>query len=101
MVFQVSEVERQLVGKFAFSRDTGREAGHRWYSLHLAGLQPVRTKVSHGARNLPKALESRMAKQLRVRRAFFVDMISCTKSRDEYYEAIRQNPIPPWDVQVL
>ncbi len=61
----------------------------------------MRTKVSHGARDIPKVLESHMARELRVPRPFFAEMMSCTKSRDEYYDALRNNPIPPWDVQVL
>lgn len=101
MGLRPSLVDGRLRNKFEFVPDKGHETGHKWYSLRLPGLPPVRTKLSHNKKELTAHLEGEMAKQLRVRRAFFVEMMSCTKSRDEYYESIRNDPIPPWEHRIV
>lgn len=101
MGLKPSLVESRLLNKFEFDEDAGHEKGHKWYVLRLPGLQPVRTKLSHNKKELTAFLEGEMAKQLRVRRMFFVEMMSCTKSRDEYYSSIRTDPFPPWSQRVV
>jgi hypothetical protein len=101
MGLKTSLVETRLLNKFEFKQDRGHESGHKWYSLRLSGLPPVRTKVSHGKKELTTHLESEMSKQLRVRKAFFLEMMSCTKSKEEYYQSIRTNPVPPWERRIV
>lgn len=101
MGLKPSVVEGHLTNKFDFKPDKGHERGHRWYSLRLPDLPPVRTKLSHSKKELTAYLQSEMAKQLRVRKAYFVEMMSCTKSREEYYESIRTNPVPPWEHRIV
>jgi len=92
------DFEGLLQTKFGFSR-ADRATDHRWYTLKLPGLPPITTKASHSKMVISDSLESQIAKQLRVRVPFFRGMMDCTKSRDEYYEQVRRDPFPPWDLR--
>jgi hypothetical protein len=80
-----------------FTSATGHETGHRWFELKEAELPPIRTKVSQGRTPIPPLIEAKISKQLRVRHPFFIDVVSCTKSRSEYLEQVRHDPYPPFD----
>jgi hypothetical protein len=90
--------ESLIQTKFGFV-DAQKATDHRWYVLKLEGLPPILTKASHAKAEITGKLESAIAKQLRVRTPFFREMMSCTKSRDEYYEQIRLDPFPGWDTR--
>lgn len=90
------DLEATLQSKFGFI-SVPKSSGHRHYVLKLDGLPPIWTMVSHGKQDISSKLEAAIAKQLRVRVAFFREMISCTKSREEYYRQVRTDPFPPWD----
>ena len=89
-------VEALLQTKFGFSPAKSHSSAHRWYELHLPGLPPIRTFFSHGKKRSAD-LESKIARQLRVRRDYFKGMIDCTNSREDYYNQVRQSPYPPFE----
>lgn len=100
MPFRPSEIERLLQNKFGFERVSEKQ-DHRWYSLRLEGMPTITTKVSHSRGDVGSQLESRIAKQLRVRNPFFKEMMSCTKSRDDYEHQVRDAPFPPWNERLV
>lgn len=85
-----------LTSKCSFIHDESRSKDHKWYILQLEGLPPIRTKLSHGKKEIGRALESQMAKQLHVSTAFFRELVRCTKSYDQYQTELKENPQPPF-----
>ena len=96
MAFSNKTVERLLQSKFGFVEDPKREKGHKWYKLKLEGVGTIRTKVSHSNESIGDPLENRMAKQLRVQTQFFKGMFECTRSCEEYYQKVKDDPHGPW-----
>jgi hypothetical protein len=96
MPLRTRDFEALLQTKFGFV-PADKAADHRWYELKLADLPPIFTKASHGKQEIRSQLENLIAKQLHVRVAFFRGMMNCTKSREDYYAQVRQDPIPPWE----
>lgn len=94
MVSKPKDVERLLMRKFGFLPAQTHEHGHYWFELTLPGLC-IRTKISHSKKDIGPVVEAKMARQLRVRRGFFVQMMSCLRSREEYYQQVTQDPYPP------
>jgi hypothetical protein len=92
------DFEALIQTKFGFV-DAQKASDHRWYVLKLEGLPPILTKASHGKTQITGGLESAIAKQMRVRTAFFREMMSCTKSREDYYQQIRRDPFPDWETR--
>ena len=95
---RAAEIEGLLQHKFGFSRAMQHGSDHRWYELRLEGLPRILTMVSHGRGEIGPVVLGRMARQLRVRGPFFDGMMSCTRSREEYYRQLREAPYPPFDV---
>ena len=77
-----AEVEKSLLNK-------GFEAGggdhHYFFYYSKAGKKTiVRTKTSHGAREIDDNLLAQMAKQCKLSNADFGLLVECPLSRDEY-----------------
>ena len=98
MPYKPKEVERKLRDKFAFSPAEGHSLDHRWFELQLLGLPVILTKVSHSRKEIGTNLERMIARQLRVRTRYFRGMINCTNTREDYYQQVREDPYPPFDV---
>lgn len=98
MPIKTRNLETLLQKKFGFSPAKTRSADHRWYELHIPGLPVIVTKVSHGASEISGGLESMIARQLRVRRPFFLEMVGCTKDADTYRAQVQEDPYPPFDI---
>ena len=96
MPYRPPDIERALLHKFNFEQDTQRGVDHRRFVLHREGLPSIRTKVSHNRAPIGPALESAICRQLHVRHPFFHGMIDCTKSREDYYQQVRDDPFPPF-----
>lgn len=88
------DVERTLLGKFAFVAAPGTD--HRWFQLKLPGLPPIITKFSHTKEDIRDPLWQKIAQQLRVRPQYLTGMIDCHNSREAYYQQVRTAPNPPW-----
>ena len=93
------DIESRLVNKFHFKEARSHSPDHRWYELRIAGLPVIMTKISHSKGEIGPRLEAMIARQLRVKKAFFQEMIDCTKGPDAYEAQVRDNPVPPWDVR--
>jgi len=90
------EVQRQI--HYGFVDVKGHELNHTWLTLAVPGApRPVFTKIEHHKKALGDVLVGRIARQLRVRKPFFDEMIRCTKSREQYIRQVRDDPFPPWD----
>lgn len=98
MSIKPKELENLLEYKFGFSLAKGHSSDHRWYELKLPGLPTILTKVSHSRKPINPRLEGKIARQLRVRKAYYVGMVSCKNSREDYYQQVRTDPYPPFDV---
>lgn len=98
MPIKVRDFESKLQGKFGFSPSNVRSDDHRWYELKIPGLPLITTKVSHGTKELSSKLEGFIARQLRVRKAFFLGMIKCTNDSEAYQAQVREDPYPPFNV---
>ena len=77
-----SEVERSLVAK-GFQHKEGDHNYFNYYSM--AGKKTaVFTKTSHGAREIDDSLLGRMARQCKLSRADFDQLIDCPLDRASY-----------------
>jgi len=94
MPFKPIEIERMLTGKLGM---TASESDHKWLEVHFIGLPPIRTKLPHHKEDVGSGLEGRIHRQLRVRKPFFMELMCCTKYRDDYEAILRKDPYPPFD----
>jgi len=95
MPYKPIEVEEILKTKLNMIVD---DADHKWFRLELDGLPPIRTKLPNHREDIRDKLESRIYKQLRIRKPFFHGLMDCTKYRDDYIKQIREDPYPPFNV---
>lgn len=98
MPYKPIEIEQMLTGKLGMSP---LKADHRWFVLQFQGLPAIRTKLSNNKKEVGSGLESRISKQLRVRKPFFNELMDCTKRREDYESQIRTDPYPPFDVLLV
>lgn len=97
MPLKTRELRSILLGKFGFYQ-CKKKKDHKWLCLEVEGLPVIMTQVSHGSGGVIfKGLESKIRRQLRVRKEFFDGMIQCPNSRDDYIEKLRTDPSPPWE----
>ncbi|MEZ4540237.1 MAG: hypothetical protein R3C43_09710 [Chloroflexota bacterium] len=96
-MFTSSEIAQRLRQKFKFE-DVNEKKKEIYLKLELPDIVPVVTHVSHSKstrRTVGKVLEGKMARQLRVDTPYFRGMLQCTRSREDYYELLKNNPRPP------
>jgi len=74
---------------------------HTWFKLELDNLPPIRTKLSFHKEDINSEIESRICKQLRIRKAFFHELMNGTKNFDDYEKQIRTDPYPPFSVLIV
>jgi hypothetical protein len=98
MPIKARKLEQTLTGKLGFHQAASRSVDHTWYQLEIPGCPIIATKVSHGEKEISAKLEGLIARQLRIRHAFLLEVVSCTKSAEEYREQVLNHPHPPWDV---
>lgn len=94
-------IRQCLENKLGFTLAPTKSPDHEWYELHLPGKPPIRTKISRHNRDYSDALLGKMARQLRVRKAFFLAVVDCIKSCSEYVEQVNRDPYPPWGSHVI
>jgi len=93
MPFKPREIEGMLVTKLGMVQF---EADHTWFELHLEGLPTIKTKLPHHKKDIADGLESRVYKQLRIRKSFFNELMTCTKYLKDYDAVLRCDPYPPF-----
>lgn len=84
------EVEAALKRK-GFRQDEG---DHHWFVYWTAdGLKTaVRTKTSHGTtKDLGDGLISQMARQLKLSKADFLQLVDCTLNQEAYEQSLSQS----------
>lgn len=66
------------------------DADHCQYFLYVNGSKTrIRTKISHGEREIGDALITRMAKQLRLSKHDFLDLVDCRLDGDTYLRMMK------------
>jgi hypothetical protein len=100
MPIKPGKLQKLLTAKFGFVQAKSRSDDHRYFELCLVGLPPIRTKVSHSKTEIGSALEAKIARQLRVHKKFYVEMMGCTRSQADYYGQIRNDPYPPFEIHL-
>lgn len=90
------EVKGALSTKFRFLPAPNKSPDHEWVALEIEGAQKVTTKFSRGMRDIPDVLLGKIAQQLLVKRVYLDEMIDCTKSLEDYYRKLREDPEGPF-----
>jgi hypothetical protein len=71
-----------------------RENDHTFYHLFVAGKKTiVNTKISHGEKDIGDRLLGMMARQLRLSKRDFLNLIDCPLSFDEYVKLLRNEGV--------
>lgn len=89
-ILDSEKTTKVLVGKLGCEPDIARD--HIWFTLKdTDGKFLSRTCICHGPRHdIGPKIVSKMAKQLKLEQSSnLVDLVACTKSRDECIEIIR------------
>lgn len=89
-----SSVERALKKK-GFQAEP-RQDPHRWYRLYLDGEKTIIvTKVSTGKgyKILGDSLVSKMARQLHIQKAEFIDYVDCTLTLGGYRALLKERRV--------
>lgn len=82
---KTNKIEKSLQKK-GFVKDDG---DHHFYIFFYNGQKTsIRTRISHGETDIAEPLISKMAKQVRLRKADFYDLVNCPLSVDEYIEKL-------------
>jgi hypothetical protein len=92
MPYKPRELEHMFVSKLHM---VVKNADHTWFILELNGLPTISTKLPNHKADIGEKLESKIHKQLHVRKLFFHSLVDCSKSRADYEKQIRENPYPP------
>lgn len=100
MPLRSNKLESILKHKFNFSRAVNHSSDHKWYELKLSGIPTIFTKISHGRSDISSEIESKIAKQLKVRKQFFRGMVNCDNNSEEYCNQVTKDPFPPWDIPI-
>jgi len=66
------------------------DGDHVYYYLYVDGKKTaVRTKISHGEKEIDDNLLSLMARQVKLTKKLFGDLIDCPLSHDQYVKQLR------------
>jgi predicted RNA binding protein YcfA (HicA-like mRNA interferase family) len=72
------------------------DGDHTFYRLFVDGKNTgIRTKISHGEKEIHDGLLSQMAKQTRLVRKEFLDLIDCPMTGSQYIELLRERGLLP------
>jgi len=81
---------RDVASSLASKGFRERPGHHRFFHLHVAGKKTrIWTKTSHGCREIHDGLLSAMARQLRLAKREFHDLLECPLSAEEYVRKLR------------
>lgn len=82
------DIKKNLQKK-GFIVDNQRD--HIWFNyITTDGKKtPIRTKISHGKSDIGDDLISKMARQTRISKKQFVELVECSLSKDEYFELVK------------
>lgn len=64
------------------------ESHHHYYEFWYNGTLVARTYSSHSGEDINDYLISAMRKQCNMDKAFFIEFVKCTKSREDYIQLL-------------
>ncbi|MGL4514888.1 MAG: type II toxin-antitoxin system HicA family toxin [Lacipirellulaceae bacterium] len=68
------------------------EGDHTYYRLFVGGKNTgIRTKISHGEKEIHDGLLAQMARQTKLVRRDFLKLVDCPLSEAEYLELLQEN----------
>jgi predicted RNA binding protein YcfA (HicA-like mRNA interferase family) len=77
-----------------FQEASNKSVDHKWLEFWYDGkLTRIKTKMSHGAKEIDDGLISLMARQTYLSSNQFIKMAECTISEKEYIELLKQKNI--------
>ena len=94
MPYKPLEIEHMLSTKL---RMVISNADHKWFEVQFDNLPIIRTKLPNHRKDIWDKLESKIYRQLRVRKNFFHELMGCTKNRADYENQLRTDPYPSFD----
>lgn len=87
------ELKQQAVEKSLKAKGFVQEDGHHRYFVYytIDGLKSsISTRTSHGNRDLNGYLISNMARQVKLSKDQFLDLVRCPLGRDDYERLLRE-----------
>ena len=84
--FKADKVQKNL-SKKGFSCVSGH---HHFFEFYYNEKLIVSTRTSHNGQDIDDYLISAMSKQCKVRKDFFKELVTCTKTQNDYEEELRQ-----------
>lgn len=93
MQYDARKVEGALLKK-GFRMDNSH---HHMFTYHtMDGRRSMaRTRTSHGSKTISDPLLAQMARQCRLSKAQFIDLIDCPLSRESYEQILYGQDTPP------
>jgi len=89
-VLDAKETYKKLKSK-GFQEATNKSVDHKWLEFWFDGkLTRIKTKISHGAKEIDDGLISLMARQTYLTSNQFRKMAECTISEPEYIEILKE-----------
>jgi predicted RNA binding protein YcfA (HicA-like mRNA interferase family) len=83
---KAKDVSANLVRK-GFRR---HEGDHAFFRLYVGGKKTrVSTKISHGEKDIPDGLLAHMARDTRLNRAEFLELVDCPMTEESYLNLLR------------
>jgi hypothetical protein len=70
---------------------TSKEGPHHFYLFYHKGKLIAKTMVSHNDQDIGDKLISKMYKQCKMDKNFFIDFVKCHKSKEDYLELLKNN----------
>jgi hypothetical protein len=81
---------REVIAGLQRKGFASRENDHTFLQLWVANKKtPIYTKVSHGEKEIPDNLLSAMARQLRLNRKQFLELVDCALTLEQYTAILR------------
>jgi len=101
MAVKSKTLEQILCSKLGFTMSgSKRSKDHRNFILRIQGLPLIQTKLSHSRKDIGSGIQSKIARQMRVRPNFLAEIIDCTRNQDAYIHQLRTDPHPPFNIVV-
>ncbi|MGD1099618.1 MAG: hypothetical protein ABR888_04665 [Thermoplasmata archaeon] len=91
----MTQIKTRLVATGLMNKGFREADGdHRRLIFYFEGRKTeVRTKVSHGSREISDGLIHAMAQQTKLSKGDFIDLVTCTLSEDGYAEKLRASGV--------
>lgn len=86
-VLKTSKIKTALGNKGFIKGKTKKHHKYRYYKSNKKTA--IFTIISLGAKEIDDSLIAIMAKQLKIKRKEFINLIKCTLSKEKYYELIK------------